>query len=97
MRDLVNTPTSDMGPEEMAEVVEQLAKTHGAQFKQWVGDELLKENFPAIHAVGRASASAPRLLSLTWGDEKHPRITLVGKGCVLIAGVWILNLLLVCV
>jgi leucyl aminopeptidase len=80
VRDLVNTPTSDMGPKEMANVVEQLAKTHNAQFKQWIGDELLKANFPAIHAVGRASASAPRLLSLSWGEEKNPRITLVGKG-----------------
>lgn len=80
VRDLVNTPTSDMGPKEMAAVVEQLAKSFGAQFTQWVGDELLRDNFPAIHAVGRASASAPRLLSLTWGDEKHPRISLVGKG-----------------
>jgi leucyl aminopeptidase len=80
VRDLVNKPTSDLGPKEMAEVVEQLAKTHKAQFKQWIGDELLQENFPAIHAVGRASKQAPRLLSLTWGDEKHPRVTLVGKG-----------------
>ena len=80
VRDLVNTPTSDMGPKEMANVVEQLAKTHKAEFKQWVGDELLKANFPAIHAVGRASVSAPRLLSLNWGEEKHPLITLIGKG-----------------
>lgn len=80
VRDLVNTPSNDLGPEEMAEVVEQLAKTYGAQFKQWVGDELVKENFPAIHAVGRAAASEPRLLSLTWGNEAHPKITLVGKG-----------------
>ncbi len=80
VRDLINTPASDMGPEEMAEVVEQLAKTHKAQFRQWIGNELLSDNFPAIHAVGRASSSAPRLLSLTWGDERYPRITLVGKG-----------------
>ena len=80
VRDLINKPTNDMGPKELAEVVEQLAKTHKAQFKQWVGHELLNDNFPAIHAVGRASASAPRLLSLTWGDERHPRIALVGKG-----------------
>ncbi|MGL5742280.1 MAG: leucyl aminopeptidase family protein [Legionella sp.] len=80
VRDLVNKPTSDLGPKEMAEVVEQLAKTHKAQFTQWVGDELLKDNFPAIHAVGRASKAAPRLVSLTWGNEKHPRVTLVGKG-----------------
>ncbi|AWN75196.1 leucyl aminopeptidase family protein [Legionella anisa] len=80
VRDLINKPTSDLGPRELAEVVEQLAKTHKAQFRQWVGDELLKDNFPAIHAVGRAAKSAPRLLSLTWGDEKNPHITLVGKG-----------------
>lgn len=80
VRDLVNKPTSDMGPAEMAAVVEQLATTHGAQFQQWVGDELLQNNFPAIHAVGRAAVSPPRLLSLTWGNEQHPKVTLVGKG-----------------
>lgn len=80
VRDLVNTPSNDMGPKELATVLEQLAKTHKAQFKQWVGEELLTNNFPAIHAVGRASASAPRLVSLTWGKENYPRITLVGKG-----------------
>lgn len=80
VRDLVNQPPNDLGPKEMAEVVEQLAKTHHAHFKQWIGDELLRDNFPAIHAVGRASSSAPRLLSLSWGNDKHPRVTLVGKG-----------------
>ena len=80
VRDLVNQPTSNLGPKELAELVEQLAETHGAQFNQWIGDELLEGNFPAIHAVGRAAKSAPRLISLTWGDEKYPRITLVGKG-----------------
>ena len=80
VRDLINTPTNDMGPQAMAEVVADLANEHGAVFKQWVGDELLRDNFPAIHAVGRAAAEAPRLLSLTWGDERHPRVTLVGKG-----------------
>lgn len=80
VRDLINRPTSDLGPKEMADVVEQLATMHRADFKQWIGDELLQDNFPAIHAVGRAARSAPRLLSLTWGNEKHPRVTLVGKG-----------------
>lgn len=80
VRNLINKPTCDMGPEALACVVEQLAKTHKAQFKQWIGEELIKDNFPAIHAVGRASASAPRLLSLSWGNEKHPRVTLIGKG-----------------
>lgn len=80
VRDLINTPTNDLGPKELSEVVSKIADEHGAEFKEWVGDELLRENFPAIHAVGRAAASAPRLLSLLWGDEKHPRVALVGKG-----------------
>ncbi|MDA9272091.1 leucyl aminopeptidase family protein [bacterium] len=80
VRDLINTPTNELGPRELADVVAQLADEQGGVFEQWVGDELLRENFPAIHAVGRAAADAPRLLSLTWGNEKHPRVTLVGKG-----------------
>lgn len=80
IRDLINKPACDMGPKELAAVVEQLAHTHRAEFTQWVGDELLANNFPAIHAVGRAATAAPRLLSLTWGDERNPKVTLVGKG-----------------
>ena len=80
VRDLINTPTNDLGPKELADVLMKVAHEHGAEFKQWVGDELLRDNFPAIHAVGRASAQAPRLLSLVWGDENHPRVALVGKG-----------------
>ncbi|VEG90740.1 leucyl aminopeptidase family protein [Legionella spiritensis] len=80
VRDLINTPTNDMGPEQLALVASDLAKVHQAELKQWCGDELLSDNFPAIHAVGRASASVPRLLQLTWGKEHQPRVTLVGKG-----------------
>lgn len=80
VRDLINKPACDMGPKELGAVVEQLARSHRAVFTQWVGDELLSNNFPAIHAVGRAATAAPRLLSLTWGDERNPRVTLVGKG-----------------
>ena len=80
IRDLINTPTNDLGPTQLAEQTQRLAKQYQAKFEQWVGDELLKANFPAIHAVGRASSQAPRLLSLTWGEETHPRVTLVGKG-----------------
>lgn len=79
-RDLINTPANDMGPEALALVVENLAKTHGAKFTVCVGEALLEENYPAIHAVGRAASEAPRLASLTWGDPKHPRVALVGKG-----------------
>jgi leucyl aminopeptidase len=80
IRDLVNTPTEDMGPPHLAEVARGLATEFGARFHQWVGDELLAHNFPAIHAVGRASHRPPRLIELTWGDEKHPRVAVVGKG-----------------
>ena len=79
-RDLVNTPAEHMGPEELADAARALAKKHGAKFRQTVGDALLKTNFPAIHAVGRASARAPRLIELTWGKAKDPRLSIVGKG-----------------
>ncbi|MFG6447989.1 leucyl aminopeptidase family protein [Roseateles sp. BYS180W] len=79
-RDLVNTPAEHMGPQELAAAAQALAKQHGAKFKQITGDDLLKKNFPAIHAVGRASTRAPRLIELNWGSDKHPRLTLVGKG-----------------
>jgi len=79
-RDLVNTPTSDLGPDNIEAAARHLAEKHGATFKSIVGDELLKQNFPMIHAVGRASATAPRLIDFTWGREDAPRITIVGKG-----------------
>ncbi len=79
-RDLVNTPAEHMGPAELAEAVRLVAAAHGASFKQTVGDALLKANLPAIHAVGRAAARAPRLIELNWGNPKHPLLTLVGKG-----------------
>jgi leucyl aminopeptidase len=79
-RDLVNTPAEHMGPEELAKAAALVAKQHGARFSEVVGDALLKKNFPAIHAVGRASHRAPRLIELNWGSDKHPRLTLVGKG-----------------
>jgi leucyl aminopeptidase len=81
-RDLINTPTEDMGPAQLAAAVETLAGRHGARFRVVVGDALLAENYPMIHAVGRASAKdrAPRLLDLVWGDPAAPKVTLVGKG-----------------
>ncbi len=80
VRDLINTPTDDMGPTQLAESAEKLAQQYGATFKQVVGEALLKENFPCIYTVGRASDDAPRLLDLRWGDPTHPKVTLVGKG-----------------
>jgi len=79
-RDLVNTPTSDLGPDGIEAAARKLADKHGAALKCIVGDDLLAQNFPMIHAVGRASATPPRLIDLTWGKADAPRITLVGKG-----------------
>ena len=80
VRDLVNTPTEDMGPKQLADQVKQLAKAHKAKVREWVGEELLEDNFPTIHAVGRASHRAPRLVELSWGKANDPKVVLVGKG-----------------
>jgi leucyl aminopeptidase len=79
-RDLINTPSNDMGPEELALAAQQLAQRFGADFNCIVGDELTQQNFPLIHAVGMASSRAPRLIDFNWGDPAHPKVTLVGKG-----------------
>ncbi|PZP32477.1 MAG: leucyl aminopeptidase [Roseateles depolymerans] len=79
-RDLVNTPAEHMGPAELSAAAKALAKQYGASFTEVVGDALLKKNFPSIHAVGRASTRPPRLIELNWGNPKHPRLALVGKG-----------------
>src|ERR1700737_414812 len=79
-RDLINTPSNDMGPEQLALAAQHLAERFGANFSCTVGDELTRQNFPLIHAVGMASSRAPRLIDLTWGDPPHPKVTLVGKG-----------------
>ncbi len=81
-RDLINTPTQDMGPADLAAAVSSLAEHHGADYREWVGDELLRDNFPTIHAVGRAAtaARAPRLAMLSHGDAAAPHVVLVGKG-----------------
>jgi len=79
-RDLINTPAADMMPEHLAQAADDLAQQFNAKVSHIVGDELLTENYPTIHAVGRASVHTPRLIDLTWGDAKNPQITLVGKG-----------------
>lgn len=80
VRDLINQPAGDMGPQEMTHIVQSLADEYQGKFEQWVGEELLDANFPAIYAVGCAAKSKPRLLSLTWGEKKNPLLSLVGKG-----------------
>jgi leucyl aminopeptidase len=79
-RDLINTPANDMGPAELEGAAHDLAERFGARFSSIVGDDLVKQNFPLIHAVGQASTRAPRLIDLSWGDPAHPKVTLVGKG-----------------
>ncbi|MBC7656853.1 MAG: leucyl aminopeptidase family protein [Frankiaceae bacterium] len=80
VRDLVNTPTEHMGPADLEAVADRLAKAHGGTLKVIAGDDLLIHNFPTIHAVGRASHRAPRLIELTWGNPAHPHVAIVGKG-----------------
>jgi len=81
VRDLVNTPTNDMGPEDLAKAAQKLAKDFNkASCTLIKGKDLLKKNFPAIHAVGRASESEPRLIDLKWGKKTDPKVTIVGKG-----------------
>jgi leucyl aminopeptidase len=80
VRDLVNTPTEHMGPADLANAVEQQADLFDAEVGVVSGDELLTRNFPAIHAVGRASTRPPRLVELNWGAEDAPLLALVGKG-----------------
>lgn len=74
VRDLVNTPTEHMGPEQLESVAREIAQQHGAQIEVITGDELLVQNFPAIHAVGRASHRAPRLIALRWGASGLPHV-----------------------
>jgi len=80
VRDLVNTPANHMMPKDLSELAKELAQQHNAEFEEVVGDQLLESNFPAIHAVGRASAHQPRLLQLNWGEAQDPLLSLVGKG-----------------
>lgn len=82
-RDWINTPASDLGPAELGAAARRLAERHQAAYHEWVGEGLLAANLPAIHAVGRASSEAPRLVELRWtprAGESLPRLTLVGKG-----------------
>jgi leucyl aminopeptidase len=79
-RDLINTPSNDMEPEELAQAAQDLAGRFDASFTCIIGDDLPRQNFPLIHAVGMASTRAPRLIDFSWGDPTHPKVTLVGKG-----------------
>ncbi|HTL14179.1 MAG TPA: leucyl aminopeptidase family protein [Thermomonas sp.] len=80
VRDLVNTPTEHMGPDELEAVARELAHAHGATVGVIAGDDLLAQRYPAIHAVGRASHRAPRIIELAWGYAEHPHVVICGKG-----------------
>ncbi|KAA0580373.1 leucyl aminopeptidase family protein [Azospirillum sp. B21] len=80
VRDLVNTPACDMGPAELAQAAQDLAAEFDAAVEVIVGQDLLDRDYPAIHAVGRASPREPRLIDLRWGNPQHPKVTIVGKG-----------------
>ena len=80
LRDMVNTPAAEMSPEGLQSEMAELAKRFGAELRATIGEALLPEGYPMVHAVGRAAAVAPRFLELEWGKSVHPRIALVGKG-----------------
>ena len=81
VRDLVDTGAGDLGPAELADAAKMVADKYGGKCHVTQGDALL-EGYPMVHAVGRAAtkARAPRLIEVEWGDPKHPRVALVGKG-----------------
>jgi leucyl aminopeptidase len=81
VRDLVNTPTEDMGPAQLEAAIEGVAKAHGADLRVTKGDDLARD-FPLVHAVGRAASNdrAPRMIELEWGNPAQPRVAIVGKG-----------------
>ena len=87
-RDMVNTPANDMGPLQIETIAGEIAEKYGATLSVVRGDDLLRENYPAVHAVGRAAvdARAPRMIEVTWGDAAHPCVALVGKGVVFDTG-----------
>lgn len=79
-RDLINTPANELGPAELEAAAAALALDVGASFSSVVGEALLEQNWPLVHAVGAASPRPPRLIELVWGEPGAPKLTLVGKG-----------------
>ncbi|MEL7032612.1 MAG: leucyl aminopeptidase family protein [Pseudomonadota bacterium] len=80
LRDLVNTPAEDMGPPEIQGTISDLAERYGANLETVIGAALLDQNYPMVHAVGRAGPEAPRMMELSWGNPEHPELAIVGKG-----------------
>lgn len=84
-RDLINTPALDLGPAELAAAARALAKEFGARCRV-ISGAALKRGFPAVHGVGQGSVRPPCLIDLVWGDPRHLKVTLVGKGVVFDSG-----------
>ncbi|MEM1151348.1 MAG: leucyl aminopeptidase family protein [Pseudomonadota bacterium] len=80
LRNLVNTPAEDMGPDAIQGAISALAEETGATLETIIGDALLEQNYPMVYAVGRAAAVPPRIMELSWGDPDHPELAIVGKG-----------------
>ncbi len=85
-RDLVNTPAADLGPAELADAAVLVAEAHDAEIEITVGEDLVRDGYPAIYAVGKGCPREPRLIDIRWGDEDAPKLTLVGKGVVFDSG-----------
>ncbi|WP_210492423.1 leucyl aminopeptidase family protein [Microvirga antarctica] len=85
-RDLINTPANLLGPVALAEKAKAMAEQHGANVTVTVGNALLEQNYPLVYHVGRAAVEEPRLVDIRWGEESHPRVTLVGKGVIFDTG-----------
>ena len=77
---MIDTPAEDMGPAEVEVVIRALADAVGGKVQSVMGEALIEQRFPAIHAVGRASPRKPRIISMDWGDPAHPLVAIIGKG-----------------
>lgn len=80
VRDLINTPASDMTPQHLYEYIQSTMKGLDIELTDCTGATLLEENYPLVHAVGRASTHPPRFIEWSWGNESHPKVVLIGKG-----------------
>lgn len=86
VRDLINTPANDLGPEELTDAAETLFCNYNGTSEISIGEALVGRGFPLVRAVGAASERAPRLVDCVWGDAAHPKVTLVGKGVIFDTG-----------
>lgn len=80
VRDMITTPAEDMGPADISNVIKQVANEFGGKFSEIVGEDLIKQGYMGVYTVGKGSHRPPRLVRLEWGDENHPKVSIVGKG-----------------